>query len=76
MEELKLAIKQLKVGKRGGKDQIPNEPFKALQWKGLDALLELFRDCFYTQSSSAQWREAQVVAIFTKGAADDPEIKG
>ena len=72
MEELKLAIKQLKVGKRGGKDQIPNELFKALQGKGLDALLELFRDCFNTQSSPAQWREAQVVAIFKKGAADDP----
>ena len=72
MEELKLAIKQLKVGKRGGKDQIPNELFKALRGKGLDALLELFRDCFNTQSSPAQWREAQVVALFKKGAADDP----
>ena len=72
MEELKLAIRQLKVGKRGGKDQIPNELFKVLQGKGLDALLGLFRGCFNTQSSPAQWREVQVVAIFQKGAADDP----
>ena len=72
MEELKLAIKQLKVGKRCGKDRIPNELFKALQGKGLDALLELFHDCFDTQSSPAQWREAQVVAILRKSAADDP----
>ena len=72
MEELKLAIKQLKVGKRCGKDRIPNELFKALQGKGLDALLELFRDCFATQSSPAQWREAQGVAILKKSAADDP----
>ena len=72
MEELKLAIKQLKVGKRGGKDQSPNELFKGLQGKGLDALLGFFRGCLNTQTSPAQWREAQVVAIFKKGAADDP----
>ena len=72
MEEVRTAIKQTKSGKRGGKDQIPSEFFKALTGKGLEALLALFRQCFDTQSSPAQWNIAQVVAIFKKGDADDP----
>ena len=72
MNEMKLAIKQTKAVKRGGKDQIPSELFKVLQGQDLDALLALFRQCFDTQSSPAQWKIAQVVATFKQGAADDP----
>ena len=45
---------------------------KALKGKGLDALLALFRKCFDIQSSPVQWKLAQAVEIFKKGAADEP----
>ena len=46
MAELAEAIKHLKTGKRAGKDCIPNEFWKHLTGKGLEALLDLFQSCW------------------------------
>ena len=67
MAEVIVAIKQSKSGKRGGKDQIPNELLKNLQGEGLEALLQLFQACWDQGNSPAQWKTAQVVGIFKKG---------
>ena len=67
MAEVIVAIKQSKSGKRGGKDQIPNELFKNLQGEGLEALLQLFQACWDQSNSPAPWKTAQVVGIFKKG---------
>ena len=67
MAEVIVAIKQSKSGKRGGKDQIPDELFKSLQHEGLEALLQLFQACWDQSNSPVQWKTAQVVGIFKKG---------
>ena len=72
MAEVIVAIKQSKSGKRGGKDQIPNELFKNLQGEGLEALLQLFQACWDQSNSPAQWKTAQVVGIFKKGSPAMP----
>ena len=72
LEEVTLAIKQSKVGKRAGKDTIPNDFWKRLKGAGLLELVSLFRLCWETQSSPEQWKMAQVVGIFKKGSATDP----
>ena len=72
MEELLLAIKQSKPGKRGGKDRLPNKFWKSLKGKGLEELLSFFNQCWDSESSPEQWKLAQVVGVFKKGAADDP----
>ena len=72
MEELLLAIKQSKSGKRGGKDRLPNEFWKSLRGAGLEELLSFFKQCWDSEGSPEQWKLAQVVGVFKKGAADDP----
>ena len=72
MEELLLAIKQSKPGKRGGKDRLPNEFWKSVKGKGLEELLSFFKQCWDSESSPEQWKLAQVVGVFKQGAADDP----
>ena len=72
MEELLLAIKQSKPGKRGGKDRLPNEFWKSVKGKGLEELLSFFKQFWDSESSPEQWKLAQVVGVFKKGAADDP----
>ena len=72
IEELKLAVKQSKAAKRAGKDNIPNDFWKRLEGRGLDALVSLFQLCWDSQTSPQQWKLAQVVGIFKKGSATDP----
>jgi len=72
MAELAEAIKHLKTGKSAGKDCIPNEFWKHLTGKGLEALLDLFQSCWTHGKSSDSWRQAQVVGIFKKGSTSDP----
>ncbi|CAE7228886.1 Klhl22 [Symbiodinium sp. CCMP2592] len=67
MAELIQAIKHLKSGKSAGQDNIPNEFWKNLSGKGLEALLDLFQDCWSHGKSPSTWKQSQVIGIFKKG---------
>lgn len=72
MAELIQAIKHLKTGKSAGQDNIPNELWKNLSGKGLEALLDLFQDCWSHGKSPSSWKQSQVIGIFKKGCESDP----
>lgn len=72
IEEVREAIRQSEAAKRAGKDNIPNDFWKQLEGRGLSALVSLFQVCWDSQTSPQQWKIAQVVGIFKKGAATDP----
>ncbi|CAE7263960.1 unnamed protein product [Symbiodinium natans] len=72
MAELIQAIKHLKSGKSAGQDNIPNEFWKNLSGKGLEALLDLFQDCWSHGKSPSSWKQSQVIGIFKKGCESDP----
>ena len=56
MAELAETIKYLKIGKGAGKDYIPNEFWKYLTDKNLEALLDLFQNCWTHGKSPDSWR--------------------
>ena len=52
-------------------DGIPIEAWAAMA-AGRGALLELFNECWRTETFPEDWKDAKVIGIFKKGAADGP----
>ena len=68
MEDSFTPLNTLKTGKSAGQDNIPNELWENLAGEGLEALLELFQNCWSHRKSPASWKQSQVIGIFKEVA--------
>jgi len=70
-EELSESIRAAKKGKVPGLDGLPYEAWACLE-QGRRSVLRLFNRCWEEERFPEQWKQALVIGIFKKGAAQDP----
>ena len=74
LEEVRRAIKSLRVGKAAGNDGTPPDLWQVL-WSD-DTALEILRDlcssCWVQKRIPESWREASIVTIFKNGDTSEP----
>ena len=66
-DEIKTAIKKLKISFSGGKFNIPNAFFIKLMDILLPFLLQLFNLIFSTQEIPSAWKISKIFPLFKKG---------
>lgn len=73
LEELKKAIRKMKIGKSPGKDQISNAFFKHLPENWLLYLLTMFNRIMHNEKTPTLWSTAIMTMLHKKGDVKDPQ---
>ena len=73
-KEVRHILKNLKIEKATGKDQIPNRVLKACSAELASPLCRLFTLCFDNTCFPSQWKHASVIPLHKRSSKSDPTM--